>query len=141
MIGDSSDREPTRLTRPLAKHPEIGCNTPSATHSPSSVRLSKELKEAAIARAASTKIDLSQYIRDLIEADLSGKRPRRRRPKYDGTRQKLAEIHAAIICCANAVKQSGGARGPDAEHHEQVITLLRDSVSALLLLARSIGSR
>ncbi|UQR60781.1 hypothetical protein LRP30_27770 [Bradyrhizobium sp. C-145] len=85
-------------------------------------------------------IDLGQYIRDLIEADLSGTRPRRRRAKYDGIRQMLAEIHAAIIGCANEVKQSS-ARAADAEHHGQMITLLRDAVSALLLLARSIGPR
>jgi hypothetical protein len=125
---------------PLAKHPEIGCNTPNATNASSSVRLPKALKDAAIARAALMETDFSQYIRDLIEADLSGTRPRRRRAKYDGIRQKLAEIHAAIIGCANEVKQSRG-RVTDAEYDGQMITLLQDAVSALLLLARSIGPR
>ncbi|KJC50902.1 hypothetical protein UB31_11760 [Bradyrhizobium sp. LTSP849] len=104
------------------------------------MRLPKALKDAATARAASMETDLSQYIRDLIEADLSGTRPRRRRAKYDGIRQKLAEIHAAIIGCANEVKQSR-TRVADTEHHAQMITLLQDAVSALLLLARSIGPR
>lgn len=85
-------------------------------------------------------IDLGQYIRDLIEADLSGARPRRRRAKHDVIRQKLAEIHAAIIGRENEVKQSR-AGVADAEHHGQMITVLRDAVSALLLLARSIGPR
>lgn len=85
-------------------------------------------------------IDLSQYIRDLIEADLTGTRPRRRRAKYDGIRQKLAEIHAAIIGCSNELKQSR-ARGADTEYHSQMIAVLRDAVSALLLLASSIGPR
>ncbi|WP_210163514.1 hypothetical protein [Bradyrhizobium sp. WSM1743] len=124
----------------MEKYPEIACNTPNATKASISVRLPKALKDAATARAASMEIDLGQYIRDLIETDLSGTRPRRRRAKYDGIRQKLAEIHAAIIGCANEVKQSS-ARVADAEHHGQMITLLRDAVSALLLLARSIGPR
>lgn len=137
MNGDSSKQG---RKEPLAKHPEIGCSTPNATNAPFSVRLPKALKDAATARSASMEIDLGQYIRDLIEADLSGTRPRRRRAKYDGIRQMLAEIHAAIIGCANEVKQSS-ARAADAEHHGQMITLLRDAVSALLLLARSIGPR
>ena len=137
MNGDSSRRG---LEEPLAKRPEIGCNTPNAGNSPFSVRLPKALKDAAIVRAVSMEIDLGQYIRDLIEADLSGTRPRRRRAKYDGIRQELAEIHAAIIGCGNEIKQSR-ARGADAEHHDQIITVLRDATAALLLLARSIGPR
>lgn len=137
MKGDSSKQG---RKEPLAKHPEIGCNTPNATNAPFSVRLPKALKDAVAARAASMEIDLGQYIRDLIEADLSGARPRRRRAKYDGIRQKLAEIHAAVISCANEVKQSS-ARVADTEHHGQMITLLKDAVSVLLLLARSIGRR
>ena len=118
----------------------IGSTTPKATNAPFSVRLPKVLKDAAAARAASTGIDLGQYIRDLIEADLSGSRPRRRRGKYDEIRQKLAEIHAAIISCANEVKQSS-TRGADTAHDREMINLLRDVASALLLLASSIGPR
>jgi len=117
----------------------MGCNT-SATNAPFSVRLPKVLKDDGAARAASRGIDLGQYIRDLMETDLSGARPRRRRAKYDGIRQKLAEIHATLINCANEVNQSS-ARGADAAYHRQTITLLQDAVSALLLLARSIGPR
>ncbi|MDN4986722.1 hypothetical protein QY049_26535 [Bradyrhizobium sp. WYCCWR 13022] len=137
MNGDSSKQG---RTEPLATHPEIGCNTPEATSAPVSVRMPKDLKDDAIERAASRGIDLGQYIRDLMQTDLYEARPRRRRAKYDGIRQKLAEIHAAIIGCANEVKRSG-TRVADTEHDGEMITLLRDAVSALLLLARSIGPR
>lgn len=126
--------------KPLAKHPEIGCNTPITTNAPFSVRLPQALKDQATERAASMNIDLSQFIKDAMEAYLSGTRPRRRRAKHDGIRQKLAEIHATIIRCANEIKQSR-AQGADAQHLVQTTILLRDAVSALLLIARSIGPR
>jgi hypothetical protein len=100
--------------------------------------LPQALKDQATDRAASMNIDLSQFIKDAMEAYLSGTRPRRRRAKHDGIRQKLAEIHATIIRCANEIKQSR-AQGADAQHLVQTTILLRDAVSALLLIARSIG--
>lgn len=134
MKGDSGKTS-------VAGCPEIGCITPSSKGSaPFSVRLPKELKKDAKARAAAMGIDLGQFIRDAVEAALSGTRARRRRPKYDEIRQDLAEIHAAIISCANQVEQNQGLVS-DVEHDRQRIMLLRDAVSALLLLARSIGPR
>lgn len=85
-------------------------------------------------------IDLGQYIRDLIDADLTGTRPRRRRAKYDGIRQKLAEIHATVIGCSNELTQCR-ARGTGTEHHDRLVAVLQDATVALLLLARSIGPR
>jgi hypothetical protein len=137
VIGGSSKQ---RRKAPLAKHPEIGCNTPNATNAPFSVRLPKELRDAATERASSLELDLGQYIRDLIEVDLSRTRPRRRRTKYDGIRRSLAEIHAAIIRCSNELELSR-ARGADAGFHGQMISLLRDAVSSMLLIGRLIGPR
>lgn len=132
---DSGGKEP-----PLARYPAMGRNTQTSKSSPFSVRLPKELKDAAMEKAASSGVELGQYIRDLIETDLSGTRPRRRRRKHDDIRKLLAELHAAVIRLSIRIEQNRGL-GLDHEYQQQMVVTLRDAVSALLALDLFIGAR
>jgi hypothetical protein len=125
-------------------NPEMGRTTSTKVNTPFSLRLSDDLRARATEKAASKNITIGQYIRDLVEADLSGTAPRRRRRKYDDLRQDLAKIHAAIITCGNQIKRVDGLCTRDGcrlptDDQDQIF--LKDAVSSLILLARSIRAR
>jgi hypothetical protein len=128
-------------------YPAMGCNTRLPPTVSLSLRLTEDLKTKATERAASKGLNVSEYVRDLVEADLSATTPRRRRRKYDDVREELAKIHAAIIACGNQLKRADGGntdpgRYPDDHRVDQEqILLLKDLVTSVLLLARSIRIR
>jgi hypothetical protein len=134
---------------PPPPNPEMGRITRPDENAPFSLRLPGELRARATEKAASKGLTVGQYIRDLMEADLSGTTPRRRRGKYDELRHDLAHIHAAIIACGNQIKRDDrlcaidprGGRGGDRRCDQEQTDLLRNAVAALILLARSIGAR
>jgi hypothetical protein len=134
---------------PPPHHPETGRITRPDGNAPFSLRLPGELRARATEKAASKRLTLGQYIRDLAEADLSGVTPRRRRGKYDELRHDLAQIHAAIIACGSQIKRDGrlcaidpcGGRGGDRRCDHEQTDLLRDAVAALVILVPSIGAR
>jgi hypothetical protein len=129
----------------LPPYPEMGRTTRPGTNAPFSLRLPDELRAKVRERAASRNLTVGEYIRDLVEADLSGTAPRRRRKKHDDLRRDLAKIHAAIITCGNQIKRvdrlctSDRCRRLDDDQDQ--ILLLKDAASSLILLARSIRVR
>jgi len=132
-------------------HPEMGRTTPVPGNAPFSLRLPSDLKARASEKASSKGLSVGQYVRGLVETDLTGATPRRRHGKYDGLRQDLAKVHGAIIACGNQVENMGRVCASERRGHpggdpcridrEQIIDLLKDVVSAVLLLARSIRAR
>jgi hypothetical protein len=127
-------------------YPEMGCTTQAKGNAPFSLRLPLELRNKVDHRAALRNLSVGQYLRDLVEADLSGTHKRRRRRKYDELRQDLARIHAAIIACGNeigCVNRQDDSNPRSAEEHlrEQAVGSLKDAVAALIHLARTTGAR
>ncbi len=135
-------------TGPLAHSPEMGCNTAAPGDVSFSFRLPENLRGRIRDEANIRRLSASEYVRSIIEAHLSGKRPRRRRGKYDALRADLAQIHAAIIACGNQIADTRCVRGPDQAHRpddasccidqENILHFLKETVSALLLLAKSV---
>jgi hypothetical protein len=134
---------------PYSTYPAIGRITRRDSNAPFSVRLPDELRAKAVEKAASKRLAVGHYIRDLVEADLSGTPPRRRRGKYDDLRQDLAKINAAIIARGNQIERDGGpcginscgGQGADRHCRQVQIEILRDAVTALIALARSTRAR
>ena len=123
----SEDRSPRVAATP---YPAMGCNTTRRSKGPFSLRLPKDLMDGATERAAANNVSLGRYIRNLVEADLTGKPARVRRGKYDDLRRDLGRLHAEIIRVGNQIAQAG--HGGD---QEEPIGLLKDAVAALLRLA------
>jgi hypothetical protein len=132
-------------------YPEMGRTTRPRVNTPFSLRLPDDLRAKVGERAASKNLSVGQYLRDVVEADLSGTITRRRRGKYDILRQELGKIHGTIIACGNQIERidrlcaSNRCSHPSRDRccidQEQTIDLLKDAVSALILLARSIRAR
>jgi len=124
-----------------AAHPEMGCTTPASR--PFSLRLSADLRHEIEVRATSLELSVGEYLRRLIEADLSGKPVRRGRGESHAIRRELARIHGAIIECGNSVEGAHRRCASELSGHTDVacgvdsdgiVATLRDIVSAVLVL-------
>ena len=137
-------RKAVQGNRRSSPYPEMACSTSAGNNAPFSLRLPDDLRARARERASFKGVSIGQYVRALVEADLAGKAPSRRAGKRNALRQDLAQIHGAIIACGNQIGKmdcrcaAGQLRCPV---REQGLELLKDTVSAVLLLARSIRGK
>ena len=103
-----------------------------------SVRLPPDLRTHIRNAARDRGLKDSEYIRDLVRADLLRKRSRGRGRQNVILRQELAKIHAAIIACGNQIvdtRERGHCRRSDCEaRSDQAIAVLKDQVTAIFLL-------
>jgi len=131
MSENATDRA-AKVSVPLTNDPEMGCSTAAVGNAPFSLRLPPDLRKKISARAESNNVSVGYYIRTLVEAELTGKPVRRRRSKFDGLRQDLAQVHGTIIKVGNRI----------AENDRDAVTQieqLKDAVAILVEIARSLG--
>jgi hypothetical protein len=133
-------------TSTLSPYPEMGGNTGTRRPPPFSLRLPERLRTSATQKATASGQSLGKYIRALLEADLSGLQVARRRRKYDELRKDLAKVHASIILCGNRIERSfletgeSGTQSDD-DSAREMLNMLKDATSALVLLTRLMGVR
>jgi hypothetical protein len=131
-----------------APYPEMGCTTPASK--PFSLRLSADLRRQIEDRATSLDLSVGEYLRRLIEADLSSKPIRRGRGPSHAIRRELARIHGAIIECGNSIEGahrrcaselSGRTDVACGVDDDRIVATLRDIVSAVLVMGATKSRR